>query len=288
MVIRSPSVRVAADDPLAVDQGAVGRAEVVQLDVLSPALVDDAHLGVLARGADVGELDVGVAAAADRRRSRPSGISRSPLDQVRCLGAQRYGGARRLGDLAGDDSAADPEGAGRQVVSPRRTSPRPGRRTTSPARPRPRRPSTPSSLRSGSSYSPQPLGVGGPELDDVGVRDEHPAGRDDGLLVLGLAGQRGRHLDRFDPAAEGLGERALDEALRGVARTAARRPPRLPSLVGVIVSRLSRAAPLLTLPRTLGRVAEWQTRTVQVRVSVRTWGFNSPLAHSAKSAVAGL
>src|SRR3954454_24189312 len=29
----------------------------------------------------------------------------------------------------------------------------------------------------------------------------------------------------------------------------------------------------------LGRVAEWQTRTVQVRVSVRTWGFNSPLAH---------
>ena len=28
-----------------------------------------------------------------------------------------------------------------------------------------------------------------------------------------------------------------------------------------------------------GQVAEWQTRTVQVRVSVRTWGFNSPLAH---------
>jgi hypothetical protein len=32
-------------------------------------------------------------------------------------------------------------------------------------------------------------------------------------------------------------------------------------------------------PVPLGRVAEWQTRTVQVRVSVRTWGFNSPLAH---------
>ncbi|MDT4915923.1 MAG: hypothetical protein QOI15_790 [Pseudonocardiales bacterium] len=28
-----------------------------------------------------------------------------------------------------------------------------------------------------------------------------------------------------------------------------------------------------------GQVAEWQTRTVQVRVSERTWGFNSPLAH---------
>jgi hypothetical protein len=30
-------------------------------------------------------------------------------------------------------------------------------------------------------------------------------------------------------------------------------------------------------------VAEWQTRTVQVRVSVRTWGFKSPLAHPARS-----
>jgi hypothetical protein len=28
-----------------------------------------------------------------------------------------------------------------------------------------------------------------------------------------------------------------------------------------------------------GQVAEWQTRTVQVRVSERTWGFKSPLAH---------
>jgi hypothetical protein len=39
--------------------------------------------------------------------------------------------------------------------------------------------------------------------------------------------------------------------------------------------------PPCTLPSTpLGRVAEWQTRTVQVRVSERTWGFNSPLAHA--------
>ncbi len=34
-----------------------------------------------------------------------------------------------------------------------------------------------------------------------------------------------------------------------------------------------------------GRVAEWQTRTVQVRVSVRTWGFNSPLAHVVRCSV---
>ena len=33
------------------------------------------------------------------------------------------------------------------------------------------------------------------------------------------------------------------------------------------------------LVRRVGRVAEWQTRTVQVRVSVRTWEFNSPHAH---------
>ena len=37
-----------------------------------------------------------------------------------------------------------------------------------------------------------------------------------------------------------------------------------------------------------GQVAEWQTRTVQVRVSVRTWGFNSPLAHTPLSELLGL
>ena len=31
--------------------------------------------------------------------------------------------------------------------------------------------------------------------------------------------------------------------------------------------------------RRYARVAEWQTRTVQVRVSERTWRFNSSLAH---------
>ena len=33
----------------------------------------------------------------------------------------------------------------------------------------------------------------------------------------------------------------------------------------------------------IARVAEWQTRTVQVRVSERTWRFNSSLAHSRPS-----
>ena len=34
------------------------------------------------------------------------------------------------------------------------------------------------------------------------------------------------------------------------------------------------------LPGALARVAEWQTRSVEVAVSERTWGFNSPLAHT--------
>ena len=36
----------------------------------------------------------------------------------------------------------------------------------------------------------------------------------------------------------------------------------------------------VNLYRLLGRVAKWQTRTVQVRVLETGWGFNSPLAHS--------
>ena len=34
-----------------------------------------------------------------------------------------------------------------------------------------------------------------------------------------------------------------------------------------------------SLPRLLGRVAEWQTRWLQVPVSFGTWGFKSPFAH---------
>src|SRR5690348_11826239 len=35
-----------------------------------------------------------------------------------------------------------------------------------------------------------------------------------------------------------------------------------------------------SLPRLLGRVAEWQTRWLQVPVSFGTWGFKSPFAHN--------
>ena len=36
----------------------------------------------------------------------------------------------------------------------------------------------------------------------------------------------------------------------------------------------------------LGRVAEWQTRWLQVPVFARTWGFKSPLAHQIVGVVA--
>ncbi len=45
---------------------------------------------------------------------------------------------------------------------------------------------------------------------------------------------------------------------------------------------------LAQLPLRLQRAREWrnwQTRTVQVRVPVRAWGFKSPLAHEIKRAV---
>ena len=44
---------------------------------------------------------------------------------------------------------------------------------------------------------------------------------------------------------------------------------------------------LLTLALPLGRVAEWQTRWLQVPVSERMWGFKSPLAHDESPAQQG-
>ena len=38
----------------------------------------------------------------------------------------------------------------------------------------------------------------------------------------------------------------------------------------------------------LARVAEWQTRQLQVLVSERAWGFKSPLAHEKSLAVQGI
>jgi hypothetical protein len=50
-------------------------------------------------------------------------------------------------------------------------------------------------------------------------------------------------------------------------------PPRELGAVG------ERGCPRDTLHRLFGRVAEWQTRWLQVPVSFGTWGFKSPFAH---------
>src|SRR5690349_20385905 len=39
-----------------------------------------------------------------------------------------------------------------------------------------------------------------------------------------------------------------------------------------------------TVVQSLGRVAEWQTRWLQVPVSFGTWGFKSPFAHRGRAA----
>lgn len=39
-----------------------------------------------------------------------------------------------------------------------------------------------------------------------------------------------------------------------------------------------------TVSQSLGRVAEWQTRWLQVPVSFGTWGFKSPFAHRRETA----
>ena len=42
----------------------------------------------------------------------------------------------------------------------------------------------------------------------------------------------------------------------------------------------SSAVRVIRFPGCFGRVAEWQTRWLQVPVSFGTWGFKSPFAHN--------
>ena len=50
--------------------------------------------------------------------------------------------------------------------------------------------------------------------------------------------------------------------------------------LGTIISVAFRASPAWWRASHLREWRNRQTRTVQVRVSERTWGFNSPLAHN--------
>ena len=50
----------------------------------------------------------------------------------------------------------------------------------------------------------------------------------------------------------------------------------------------SSAVRVIRFPGCFGRVAEWQTRWLQVPVSFGTWGFKSPFAHNCGESGHGL
>ena len=137
----------------------------------------------------------------------------------------------------------------------------------------------------------EPVVVSRPECHGITVRREGAPTRQRAGLHLGLPLQRLGDLLRHHAAAEYPGEGVADhsfEAALEAPHYAHYAPPlQAGSHFRSIVSGRSRqsrhvpgGAPTRDrVLRSLGRVAEWQTRTVQVRVSERTWGFNSPLAH---------
>jgi hypothetical protein len=85
---------------------------------------------------------------------------------------------------------------------------------------------------------PEATGVGAPELDDVGVRDQDASLADDGPLVGGLALERGGHLDRLDDPAEDAREGTLHEASEPTLEALQHSHAGAPSLSVVIVSAL--------------------------------------------------
>jgi len=82
----------------------------------------------------------------------------------------------------------------------------------------------------------EPLEVGGADLDDERVRDEHPALPHDLLLVGGFALEGGCHLDRLHHPAEDAGEGTLDEAFEPTLEALQHSHAGSPSLRLVIVS----------------------------------------------------
>ena len=86
-------------------------------------------------------------------------------------------------------------------------------------------------------------------------------------------------LDGPQPALEGAGEDALDQALQAAFEpTDPHRRSRLPG--AALRAGASAGGRRYALPLHSGEWRNWQTRWLQVPVSERTWGFKSPLAHS--------
>ena len=162
----------------------------------------------------------------------------------------------------------------------------------------------------------QPLVVVGGQLHVEDVGDDGPAAAHHGGPVVHLALQRRGDLDRLHLGLEGAREGAVDQLVepllepvqqshgpsrpgvvaraqwRGSGDSTARPGTAEGAAVIVTADPATRTAPApgrASLIRLRARVVtgalgarEWrnrQTRTVQVRVPVRAWGFNSPLAH---------
>src|SRR5581483_8151316 len=272
-----------AADRLPVDERTVGGAAVHEHHLI----VLDAKLRVMPRHAGVDQAQIAVGAAAeqgDRRLQLISALLTALIgaaDEEPGLAGEAAGlhprqVAGRLPDLAALDRGAadhagpDPEGAGGQVadaLEPHAHGPDERVALLFGIVPGEVRQLDAQALR----VHLEPLVIGVRDLDHAVVRYQSPPLGDDGCPVVHLTLNRARHLDRLQFGLEGAREGALDhalepslESLQDSHRATSLRIPRIRWYPGRKSAR-GRA----NLTRRPGRVAERQTRTVQVRVSER-------------------
>ncbi|CUR54634.1 hypothetical protein NOCA2200024 [metagenome] len=250
-----------------------------------------AHPGVV-------DPEVGLGAAADHQAGRVERVV-GAVDLEQGTGPSHLGVGGVVGDL-GDGLAAHPEPAGGEVV---------GGLEDDVDRAREHIALVVGVVAQGvgelfghrAVVGAEPLEVALAELHVEAVGHQAPVAAQDLRVVVDLALERGRDLDGLDRAAEGACEDAGDHLLELVLESLqaahdaslrsrwsslsrprpspSRGPPGSVDRIGVAQFGFRCRAGITFA----GFTREWrnrQTRTVQVRVSERTWGFNSPLAHN--------
>ena len=175
------------------------------------AIRHDNQLRVAAGGANVRQGDVDVLAPAQHSGASQRVLTLAHLEKRRSARTQGNSRGGGRGDLTCHHGPADPERSGAQVFDLGkdhldRTDERPalldGRFGEHGGQ----------LLAEGFVVLPQPLAVGGRQLDDVAVGDQDAPRTQDRLLVLSFARESGGDLDGFDPATEGARECALNQA----------------------------------------------------------------------------
>src|SRR5918995_1779731 len=299
---RRPVAQPGASHLRPVDEDPVGRAEVDRLHTV------DADLELEVAPADAGVVDpqVGLGAAADHQAGRAQRVA-GAVDLERGVGGAGAGALVVVGD-AGLGLGPDPEAAGGQVVGGLEGD-ADGSREDVALGVGVVLQLVDEVLLERAAEADDALEVGGGQLDVEVVGHQSALPAQHLRVVVALALEGGGDLDGLHRAAEGPGEDTGDhglepllEALQGVHRQASSRRT-------VVVGRHQRppdrcgrayrpgAAPPRWRPGVrpigrarqgwgslsplLARVAERQTRCVQVAVSERAWGFKSPLAHTA-------